>query len=96
MSRSFSRSSASALSLLAGLALLSGCSSHDSDREAGSVSRIVYAVRQHTVLSAEGVLTIDVAGGMGQVMDYERYVPGARLEVFDLRSGDRKRVPNIL
>ena len=36
---------------------------------------------------------IDVAGGMGQVMDYGRYVPGGRLEVLDLRDGN---VDNII
>ncbi|HEX4341457.1 MAG TPA: hypothetical protein VH062_36360 [Polyangiaceae bacterium] len=48
---------------------------------------IVYAVRQNTVGSGKTV-TIDVADGMGQVMDYGRYVPGARLEVRNLTNGD--------
>ncbi|HKY37497.1 MAG TPA: hypothetical protein VJN18_16255, partial [Polyangiaceae bacterium] len=39
------------------------------------------------VVEGGQVTTIDVAGGMGQVMDYGRYVPGGRLEILDLRTG---------
>jgi hypothetical protein len=70
---------AGALSLLAALAVLPGCSGTDPDG-----TRIVYAVRQHTSVAADGTVSIDVAGGMGQVMDYGRYEPGGRLEVFGL------------
>ncbi|HKO52022.1 MAG TPA: hypothetical protein VJV79_30140 [Polyangiaceae bacterium] len=89
MSRPLSRfRTAGALSLLAGLACLPGCSTKGTDGDgAGSVSRIVYAVRQHTTVSADGTVSIDVAGGMGQVMDYGRYMPGGKLEVFDLKTG---------
>jgi hypothetical protein len=86
---------AGALSLLAALALLPGCSGKGSDTgstEAGNVSRIVYAVRQHTAVAADGTVSIDVAGGMGQVMDYGRYEPGGRLEVFDLRTGTAQNI----
>jgi len=88
MSRHLSRfRTAGALSLLAGLSLLSGCSSKSTDDDgAGSVSRIVYAVRQNTIVNADGSVSIDVAGGMGQVMDYGRYMPGGKLEVFDLKT----------
>ena len=85
---------AGALSLLAGLSLLSGCSSNEPANEPGDVSRIVYAVRQNTLVAADGTVTIDVAGGMGQVMDYGRYMPGGRLEVYDLR--DPKNIQNII
>jgi hydrazine synthase alpha subunit-like protein len=75
--------------LLAGLSLLPGCSSKSTDDDgAGNVSRIVYAVRQHTTVNADGTVNIDVAGGMGQVMDYNRYMGGGRLEVFDLKTGN--------
>lgn len=83
------------LALLASAAL--GCSSNSETSEeptVDGVSRIVYAVRQHTELDGDGQVTnIDVAGGMGQVMDYGRYVPGGRLEVLDLKTG---RVTNII
>ena len=82
---------AGSLSLLAALALLPGCSGTGSDAgtgsETGNVSRIVYAVRQNTSVAADGTVSIDVASGMGQVMDYGRYDPGGRLEVFNLSTG---------
>src|SRR5450432_113295 len=86
---------AGALSLLAALAFLPGCSGKGSDTgstEAGNVSRIVYAVRQHTLVAADGTVSIDVASGMGQVMDYGRFDPGGRLEVFDLKTGATENI----
>lgn len=82
--------------LVAMLAALSGCSENtgaDSGARAGGVGKIVYAVRQHTVIEDGQVKSIDVAGGMGQVMDYGRYVPGGRLEILDLRSG---KIDNVI
>jgi len=77
------------LALLAGLALLPGCTTESKDDDgAGNVSRIVYAVRQHTAVADDGTVSIDVAGGMGQVMDYGRFMPGGKLEVFDLKTGN--------
>jgi hypothetical protein len=80
--------------LIGALALLSGCGNTETspgqDGPSGgneNVGQIVYAVRQHTVLEGGKVEQIDVAGGMGQVMDYGRYVPGGRLEIFDLYTG---------
>ncbi|HEY0469576.1 MAG TPA: hypothetical protein VGC79_35545, partial [Polyangiaceae bacterium] len=78
---------AGALSLLRGLTLLPGCSGQVADDDGpGNVSRIVYAVRQNTIVTEDGTVKIDVAGGMGQVMDYGRYMPGGKLEVFDLKT----------
>jgi hypothetical protein len=79
--------------LLGTLAVLTGCGSEDNETKPGDVGKIVYAVRQHTVVEGGKVQSIDVAGGMGQVMDYGRYVPGGRLELLDLRSG---KVENII
>ncbi|HVY31698.1 MAG TPA: hypothetical protein VHB79_34420 [Polyangiaceae bacterium] len=84
--------------LVGALALLSGCSGStsgggDDHPTPEGVSKIVYAVRQHTVVEGGKVTSIDVAGGMGQVMDYGRYVPGGRLEILDLRTG---KVENII
>jgi hypothetical protein len=88
---------AGALCLLSGLAVLPGCSTKSTDDDgAGNVSRIVYAVRQHTLVAADGTVSIDVAGGMGQVMDYGRYMPGGRLEVFDLKRGKSEENQNII
>jgi hypothetical protein len=55
------------------------------------VGKLIYAVRQHTVVDAEGV-SIDVAGGMGQVIDYLRYVPGGAIELYDLATGDTRNI----
>ncbi|HYQ17665.1 MAG TPA: hypothetical protein VEQ58_17955, partial [Polyangiaceae bacterium] len=82
--------------LIGALAVLSGCSgsepSTSQGERAGGVGKIIYAVRQHTVVEGGQVKEINVAGGMGQVMDYGRYVPGGRLEIFDLRSGKTENV----
>ncbi len=84
-----------ALPLLAALVLpLAGCTNDAPEREEErGFTQIVYAVRQHTVIGSDGSVSIDVAGGMGQVMDYTRYNPGGRLEVRDLDTGD---VVNII
>jgi hypothetical protein len=84
--------------LIGALAVLSGCGTtekpgDESGVQIDGVSQIVYAVRQHTVVEDGKVEQIDVAGGMGQVMDYGRFVPGGRLEIRDLTSG---KVENII
>jgi hypothetical protein len=90
MARSAPPMSLGTSALIGVLAVLSGCSgasTGDGDEPGrGGVGKIVYAVRQHTVVDG-GKVTIDVTGGMGQVMDYGRFVPGGRLEVLDLRTG---------
>jgi Hydrazine synthase alpha subunit middle domain len=101
MARSLSLSrSIGGLSLLALLGLLPGCSGNaksTGDSSLGDVSKIVYAVRQNTLAANDpndpnAPPTIDVAGGMGQVMDYGRYMPGGRLEILDLRTGNVENV----
>src|SRR5688500_5950043 len=64
--------------LPAGHAFTAGCGSDGSaDNDAG-VGAIVFVKRQHTTSGGQGV-SVDVAGGNGQVLDYERYVPGGSL-----------------
>jgi hypothetical protein len=41
-----------------------------------AVDALVFVKRQHTTVDANGNVSIDVAGGNGQVIDYLRYVPG--------------------
>ncbi|MBM4361742.1 MAG: hypothetical protein FJ104_03600 [Deltaproteobacteria bacterium] len=69
--------------------LLPGCgdpeATGDFTAEQAGFEEIVYAVRQHTVEAGDDV-SITVADGMEQVMDYGKYVPGARIEVRDLRT----------
>ena len=56
------------------------CSADEAEDTGTGVNAIVFIKRQHTVQGASGV-TVDVAGGNGQVLDYERYVPGGSLVV---------------
>lgn len=53
---------------------------------------VVYVVRQTVVKDGKAIVPA-VADGMRQVMDYGRYVPGARIEVRNLRTRD---VRNLL
>lgn len=94
MTRKFRhQSSLGALPVLGILvALQVGCGESKQESENPGVGKIVYAVRQHTVDDGENV-DINVAGGMGQVMDYKRYVPGARLELLDLNT---REIQNII
>jgi hypothetical protein len=71
---------------------LAGCSTNGPSTEgkpgtdSAGFDEIVYAVRQNTIVDGKTV-QIDVADGMGQVMDYGRYVPGAAIEVRNLQTG---------
>jgi hypothetical protein len=58
----------------------SGCShTTSSDGVGAGVGAIVFVQRQTTTVDQNGTVNIDVAGGNGQVIDYQRYVPGGRL-----------------
>ena len=81
--------------LLTSAALGTACSSDATPADSasnGGVDEIVYAVRQHTTVDDDGKVQVDVAGGMGQVMDYRRYVPGARIEVRNLATGATRNI----
>ncbi len=83
---------------LAGMGALGASCSSSTDETPGSalgkdVKQIVYVVRQTRTISADGTVNINVAGGMGQVMDYGRYMPGGRLEIKDLSTG---KVENLI
>lgn len=73
------------------------CASDKSEESEGpaikDVKQLVYAVRQTTFQNEDGSWSVNVAGGMGQVLDYLRFVPGGRLELLSLASGD---VANII
>ena len=71
---------------LTSLGLTVNCTSEAEPEQAGeNFDQVVYVVRQHTTVDGDTV-TIDVAGGNGQMMDYLRYVPGARIEVRNIRT----------
>ena len=45
------------------------------------VSSLLFIKRQTTVNNPDGTYTVDVAGGNGQVLDYQRYEPGGSLNI---------------
>src|SRR5579862_1213045 len=62
------------------LAALSCGSPQDSSTADAGVPGILFIKRQHTFTDpASGAVSVDVAGGNGQVLDYDRYVPGGAL-----------------
>src|SRR5438067_951252 len=71
-----------ALSLVLGAVVAPGalvaCADSQTDDTGAGVSSVLFIKRQHTVAGDQGV-TVDVAGGNGQVLDYDRYVPGGAL-----------------
>jgi hypothetical protein len=93
-SRTFLHHRCLLLSALAPLA--AGCSSAEPSGPGSptgtAFQEIVYTVRQHTTRDADGNVQVLVTEGMGQVMDYRRYVPGARIEVRELATGDTRNI----
>ncbi len=72
-------SSAAALPLGLGAG---GCSGTESTNNGDvGVPAIVFVKRQHTTVGDNGAVSVNVAGGNGQVLDYERYVPGGSLNM---------------
>ena len=61
-----------------GAASLAACSTSASSDTGPGVSSVLFIRRQHTSVTDQGV-SVDVAGGNGQVLDYDRYVPGGSL-----------------
>ena len=80
------RTRAISQSLLLGLGialpavLASGCSNQAESKTDIGVSALLFTKRAHTVTD-NGAVTVDVAGGNGQVIDYNRYVPGGSLNM---------------
>lgn len=64
----------------AGQTLTAGCSGDGAADAGPGVSAIVFIKRQHTTVGQNGP-SVNVAGGNGQVLDYDRYVPGGQLVV---------------
>jgi Hydrazine synthase alpha subunit middle domain len=76
-----------ALGLSAVLAGLSACSSSSGPATGSNGSNSVIGVqsllfiKRQTTTVTNGVASVDVAGGNGQVLDYQRYVPGGSLNL---------------
>ncbi|HLK37844.1 MAG TPA: hypothetical protein VKU41_13880 [Polyangiaceae bacterium] len=75
-------SSLSVLGLAGGVAAAaSGCNSSSSSSGPGlGVDSMLFIKRQTTTVQ-NGQVVVDVAGGNGQVLDYQRYVPGGSLNI---------------
>jgi hypothetical protein len=65
--------------LPAGHALTAGCSSDGSTDTGAGVGAVIFIKRQHTTMGGAQGVSVDVAGGNGQVLDYERFIPGGQL-----------------
>jgi hypothetical protein len=78
--------------LASAVALMGACD--DSNSSAGSsplgsnVQSLLFIKRQTTTTATDGTVTVDVAGGNGQVLDYQRYVPGGSLDLLSPARAD--------
>lgn len=81
MKRPWTRLTALALALgalPASHAFNAGCSADDNSAASAGVDAIIFIKRQHTT-GTGATAQVNVAGGNGQVLDYDRYVPGGQL-----------------
>ena len=81
------------LGLVAAVAGLGACSSIAPAAAAAAsvgVQSLLFIKRQTTTVQ-NGVPTVDVAGGNGQVLDYQRYVPGGSLNILSPARPDGTR-----
>jgi hypothetical protein len=82
MNRAPTLSFALTLALAGGTVLTGGCSkSATSGGGDTGVSSVLFIKRAHTTVDEQGAVSIDVAGGNSQVIDYDRYVPGGSLNL---------------
>jgi hypothetical protein len=68
-----------ALLLLSPSFLTSGCGTSSESKSELGVRAIAFVKRAHTVTRGDGATTVNVSGGNGQVLDYQRYEPGGSL-----------------
>jgi hypothetical protein len=68
-----------ALLLLSPSFLTSGCGNSSEPKSELGVRAIAFVKRAHTVTHSDGTTSVNVAGGNGQVLDYQRYEPGGSL-----------------
>jgi len=67
--------------IVAASSLGGACGKSDGEQTGIGVSSIIFIKRQHTTTTPDGNTSVDVAGGNGQVLDYDRYVPGGSLNL---------------
>ena len=78
------------LTLLMALGGMGACS-QSSGGEGVGVPSLLFIRRQTTTVAADGTVAVDVSGGNGQVLDYERYVPGGSLNLLSPARADGTR-----
>jgi len=91
MKRQTIAASVSLVGLAGTLALAGGCGNQSSSSPGGSavgVQSILFIKRQNTIYNPDHTVTIDVAGGNGQVLDYQRYEPGGSLNLLSPATAD--------
>jgi len=83
MKRQTIAASLSLFGLAGTLASGGGCTNQPSSSQTvgAGVESILFIKRETTVYNPDGTVTIDVAGGNGQVLDYQRYEPGGSLNL---------------
>ena len=74
--------------LAGALAMMGACSKSPSDENGVGVKSVLFIKRQTTVKNPDGTVSVDVAGGNGQVLDYQRYVPGGSLNLLSPARAD--------
>ena len=72
-------------------ATASGCSAAEEKAGDLGVSAILFVKREHTTQTPEGI-SVNVAGGQAQVIDYDRYVPGGSLNMLKPARADGKLI----
>jgi hypothetical protein len=70
------------------VASMGACSKSTTDDDGAGVQSLLFIKRQTTVYNPDGTVTVDVAGGNGQVLDYERYEPGGSLNLLSPARSD--------
>src|SRR5271165_1800912 len=77
-----------AVILTLGATATGACTPSSSDGTGIGASSLLFIKRQTTVAAPDGTITVDVAGGNGQVLDYERYEPGGSLNLLSPARSD--------
>lgn len=79
------------LALIATISGASACTQSTSSPGSGGgagVETLLFIKRQTTTRNADGTYDVDVAGGNGQVLDYQRYVAGGSLNLLSPARAD--------
>src|SRR3984957_4459522 len=74
--------------LAATVASMGACSKSTTDDNGVGVQSLLFIKRQTTVINPDQSVTVDVAGGNGQVLDYQRYEPGGSLNLLSPARAD--------